>query len=247
LSAESRLPDRLRAEAPAVVEEPRRKRLRPRRGAAKWSAAKHAQLRRPGCRRSRAHQCRAARLTLWIQYRPCPGGLRKTCAWGFRPRKQHRWAEFPAQPVAIPAAPAVVEEPRPEVRRREVVRSEARPARPESVPAPGARTHPRFARSGTDPASAGPGRPALGASSPGTAPAGRIRPPFWQGNPERRKASRRGHSFCQAHPGPAAQAQAERFLRAAPQSPLAGRVRSACQKPDESTKQVNEIAPSREP
>ena len=54
-------------------------------------------------------------------------------------------------------------------------------------------------------------------------------------------------ALCQTHPGPAAQAQAERFLRAAPQSPLAGRVRSACQKPDETAKQSNEIAPSREP
>ncbi len=45
-------------------------------------------------------------------------------------------------------------------------------------------------------------------------------------------------ALCQAHPGPAAQAQAERFLRTAPQSPLAGRVRSACQKSDESGKTV---------
>jgi outer membrane protein assembly factor BamD (BamD/ComL family) len=54
-------------------------------------------------------------------------------------------------------------------------------------------------------------------------------------------------ALCQTHPGLAAQAQAERFLRDAPQSPLAGRVRSACQKSDETAKQSNEIAPDREP
>jgi outer membrane protein assembly factor BamD (BamD/ComL family) len=54
-------------------------------------------------------------------------------------------------------------------------------------------------------------------------------------------------ALCQAHPGPAAQAQAERFLRAAPESPLAERVRSACKKSDETAKQSNGITPGREP
>ena len=35
---------------------------------------------------------------------------------------------------------------------------------------------------------------------------------------------------CQIHPGPAAQARADRFLRRAPESPLAERVRVACRK-----------------
>lgn len=36
-------------------------------------------------------------------------------------------------------------------------------------------------------------------------------------------------ALCQARPGPAARARAERFLRTAPESPLAERVRSACE------------------
>ena len=52
-------------------------------------------------------------------------------------------------------------------------------------------------------------------------------------------------ALCQVHPGPAAQAQAERFLRAAPQSPLAERVRAACQ--GGITKQVNGVEPIRQP
>ena len=43
-------------------------------------------------------------------------------------------------------------------------------------------------------------------------------------------------ALCQAQPGPAAQTQAQRFLHDVPQSPLAGRVRSACQKSDETAK-----------
>jgi len=41
---------------------------------------------------------------------------------------------------------------------------------------------------------------------------------------------------CQVDPGPAAQMQAARFLRTAPESPLAERVRSACQKSAETVK-----------
>jgi hypothetical protein len=43
-------------------------------------------------------------------------------------------------------------------------------------------------------------------------------------------------AMCQAQPGPAAQAQAEHFLRHAPESPLVERVRAACKKSDEASK-----------
>jgi hypothetical protein len=165
----------------------------------------------------------------------------------------------PARPfssVAAPEAPAVVEEPRPkpqppEVRRREAVRGETRPA--------------ETARASVVPSAPAP-RPALDSLDPELTllrqaqddlrvgvPAQALRRlaeydrRFGKGtlNEERRAIG--AIALCQAHPGSAAQAQAERFLRAAPQSPLAGRVRSACQKSDETAKQSNEIAPDREP
>jgi outer membrane protein assembly factor BamD (BamD/ComL family) len=54
-------------------------------------------------------------------------------------------------------------------------------------------------------------------------------------------------ALCQAQPGPAAQAQAERFLRDEPQSPLAGRVRSACERSHETSRQLDGTEPDREP
>ena len=50
---------------------------------------------------------------------------------------------------------------------------------------------------------------------------------------------------CQLHPGPAATARAQRFLQQAPLSPLAARVRSACQADED--KSFNETSPRREP
>jgi outer membrane protein assembly factor BamD (BamD/ComL family) len=50
---------------------------------------------------------------------------------------------------------------------------------------------------------------------------------------------------CQVRPGPAALARAHRFLQKAPLSPLAARVRSACQQADD--KSFNETSPRREP
>jgi len=43
-------------------------------------------------------------------------------------------------------------------------------------------------------------------------------------------------ALCSVRPGPAARAQSERFLQSAPDSPLAGRVRAACEKSSETEK-----------
>jgi hypothetical protein len=163
---------------------------------------------------------------------------------------------LPFQPVAAPEAPAVVEEPRPkpqppEVRRREAVRGETRPAETASVPVVMSAPAPRPALDSLDPELTvlRQAQEDLRAGLPAQAlrRLAEYDRRFGKGtlNEERRAIG--AIALCQAHPGSAAQAQAERFLRTAPQSPLAGRVRSACQKSDETAKQSNEIAPDREP
>jgi hypothetical protein len=153
-------------------------------------------------------------------------------------------------------APAVVEELRrkplpPEVRHREVARNQALSAETAGVPvvASAPVRNPKL-----DPLDPGPTMPRqaqedLRAGLPAQAlrRLAEYDRRFGKGtlNEERRAVG--AIALCQAHPGPAAQSQAERFLRAAPQSPLAGRVRSACQKSDESAKQFNESEPGREP
>jgi len=54
-------------------------------------------------------------------------------------------------------------------------------------------------------------------------------------------------ALCQARPGPTAQARAETFLRSTPESPLAARVRSACEKAKAPENQSNETERPREP
>jgi hypothetical protein len=163
---------------------------------------------------------------------------------------------LPFQPGAAPEAPAVVEEPHPkpqppEMRRREAVRGEPRPAETASVSVVASAPAPRPALDSLDPELTvlRQAQEDLRAGLPAQAlrRLDEYDRRFGKGtlNEERRAIG--AIALCQAHPGPAAQAQAERFLRAAPQSPLAGRVRSACQKSDETAKQFNEIAPNREP
>jgi hypothetical protein len=53
---------------------------------------------------------------------------------------------------------------------------------------------------------------------------------FGKGALEEERRAVAAIAFCQVDPGPAAKAQAERFLRTAPESPLAERVRSTCRK-----------------
>jgi outer membrane protein assembly factor BamD (BamD/ComL family) len=59
---------------------------------------------------------------------------------------------------------------------------------------------------------------------------------FPKGTLDQERRAIQAIAMCQAQPGPSAQAQAERFLRHAPESPLAERVRAACKKPDETSK-----------
>ena len=163
---------------------------------------------------------------------------------------QRPLAESSAPPMAAPEVRAVVEELRPkplpsEMRRREVVRYAPRPVSAvASAPEPG---------------------PALDSLDPELTllrqaqedlrvglPAQALRRlaeydrRFGKGtlNEERRAIG--AIASCQAHPGPAAEAQAERFWRTAPQSPLAERVRSACKRSDGNAKQSNGIEPGRE-
>lgn len=54
-------------------------------------------------------------------------------------------------------------------------------------------------------------------------------------------------ALCQVNPGATAQARAEAFLRSTPESPLAARVRSACDLAHTPGKQINETEHPREP
>jgi hypothetical protein len=197
-------------------------------------------------------------------------------AASFRAAQPHAARRTPpapaARPVVVPEAPAAVEEPGPgplapeapaageeprpkplplEVRRREVVRNEARPTETASAPVVESVPAPSPALDSLDPELTvlRQAQEDLRAGLPAQAlrRLAEYDRRFGKGtlNEERRAIG--AIALCQAHPGPAAQAQAERFLRAAPQSPLVGRVRSACQKSEENAKQFNGIEPDREP
>ena len=194
------------------------------------------------------------------------GGSASLWAWKAHtaspPAALHRTASHrsasrtPPALAARPAAeaPVVVEEPRPrplppEMRRREMARAEARPAGAESVTSVERPPSPTLDSLDPELTVLRQAQEDLRSGLPAQAlrRLDEYDRRFGKGtlNEERRAIG--AIALCQAHPGPAAQAQAERFLRAAPQSPLAGRVRSACQKSDETAKQSNEIAPGREP
>jgi hypothetical protein len=162
----------------------------------------------------------------------------------------------PARPAVAPEAPAVVEEPSPkpvlpEVRRREVARSEARPAETVSVPVSEVTAAPVPALNSLDPELAvlRQAQEDLRAGLPAQAlrRLSEYDRRFGKGALDQEHRAIEAIALCQVHPGPAAQAKAERFLRVVPESPLAERVRSACKKSDETAKQSNGIEPGREP
>ena len=162
----------------------------------------------------------------------------------------------PARPVAAPEAPTVVEEPSPkpvlpEMRRREVARSEARPAETVSVPVTEVTPAPVPALNSLDPELAvlRQAQEDLRAGLPAQAlrRLAEYDRRFGKGALDQERRAIEAIALCQVHPGPAAQAKAERFLRVVPESPLAERVRSACKKSDETAKQSNGIGPGREP
>jgi hypothetical protein len=159
---------------------------------------------------------------------------------------------LPTQPVVVPEAPAVAEEPRPkpvlpEMRRREVARSEARPA--ETVSAPVAESAPALDSLDPELTVLRQAQEDLRAGLPAQAlrRLDEYDRRFGKGALEQERRAIEAIALCQVHPGPAAQAKAGQFLRAAPESPLAERVRSACKKSDEISKQSNGIEPGREP
>jgi hypothetical protein len=196
------------------------------------------------------------------------GGSVSLWAWHERattpPTALHRTAPRHAAARVAPALPrpvavvpeAPVEEtrpkaPPPELRHRDVARSEARPAATVSAPAVEQAPTPIAAPDSLDPELTVL-RQAQEDLRAGL-PAQTLRRlaeydrRFGKGVLQEERRAIGAIALCQAHPGPAAQAQAERFLRAVPQSPLAGRVRSACQKSDEAAKQFNETESAREP
>jgi hypothetical protein len=180
------------------------------------------------------------------------GGSASVWAWKTRtavpPAATARTHAKPRQPAVVaPEAPAPVAEPetilpepevkleiQPEVRRREAIRTV--PRRPEISDPPAAMIAP-------------PPAPALDPLNPELTvlrqaredlraglPAQALRRlndydyRFGKGALEEERRAVAAIALCQVDPGPAAKAQAEQFLRTAPESPLAERVRSACQK-----------------
>jgi len=161
----------------------------------------------------------------------------------------------PSRPVAVPEAPAVVEEPSakpvlPEVRRREVARPEVRPAEPVSAPVTEVTPAPVPALNSLDPELTvlRQAQEDLRAGLPAQAlrRLSEYDRRFGKGALEQERQALAAIALCQVHPGSVAQAQAEDFLRAAPESPLAERVRSACKRSDEISRKSNGIAPGRE-
>jgi hypothetical protein len=143
-----------------------------------------------------------------------------------------------AEPPAIPPEPQVKLEVKleaqPEIQRREVIRGASR--RPEisgtlaaeiaPVPAPGlAPLDPELTvlRQAQEDLRAGLPAQALRRLTD-------YDRRFGKGALEEERRAIAAIAFCQVDPGPAAKAQAERFLRTAPESPLGERVRTACQK-----------------
>ena len=162
----------------------------------------------------------------------------------------------PTRPVAVPEAPAVVEEPSakpvlPEVRRREVARPEVRPAEPVSAPVTEVTPAPVPALNSLDPELTvlRQAQEDLRARLPAQAlrRLSEYDRRFGKGALEQERQAIAAVALCQVHPGSVAQAQAEDFLRAAPESPLAERVRSACKRSDEISRRSKGIAPGREP
>jgi hypothetical protein len=139
-----------------------------------------------------------------------------------------------AEPPAIPPEPEVKLEAQPEIQRREAIRGVARrpeiPGTPAAeiapVPAPGlAPLDPELTvlRRAQEDLRAGLPAKALRRLTD-------YDRRFGKGALEEERRAVAAIAFCQVDPGPAAKAQAERFLRTAPESPLAERVRTACQK-----------------
>jgi hypothetical protein len=247
-------PTPLPPEAPAVVEELRRKPLLPE--VRHREVARNQALSAAGVPAVASAQVRNPKLDPLDPGPTMPRLAQEDLRAGL-PAQAPPWlAEHPAQPVAAREAQAVAEEPRsgplpPEVQRRPVVRYEPRPVEMAKVSAVASAPAPSRALNSLDPELTllRQAQEDLRAGLPAQAlrRLAEYDRRFGKGtlNEERRAVG--AIALCQAHPGPAAQSQAERFLRAAPQSPLAGRVRSACQKSDESAKQFNESEPGREP
>ena len=247
-------PTPLPPEAPAVVEELRRKPLLPE--VRRREVARNQALSAAGVPAVASAQVRNPKLDPLDPGPTMPRLAQEDLRAGL-PAQAPPWlAEHPAQPVAAREAQAVAEEPRsgplpPEVQRRPVVRYEPRPVETAKVSAVASAPAPSRALNSLDPELTllRQAQEDLRAGLPAQAlrRLAEYDRRFGKGtlNEERRAVG--AIALCQAHPGPAAQSQAERFLRAAPQSPLAGRVRSACQKSDESAKQFNESEPGREP
>ena len=247
-------PTPLPPEAPAVVEELRRKPLLPE--VRHREVARNQALSAAGVPAVASAQVRNPKLDPLDPGPTMPRLAQEDLRAGL-PAQAPPWlAEHPAQPVAAREAQAVAEEPRsgplpPEVQRRPVVRYEPRPVETAKMSAVASAPAPSRALNSLDPELTllRQAQEDLRAGLPAQAlrRLAEYDRRFGKGtlNEERRAVG--AIALCQAHPGPAAQSQAERFLRAAPQSPLAGRVRSACQKSDESAKQFNESEPGREP
>ena len=196
------------------------------------------------------------------------GGSLSVWAWKARPSlppaKPKVGIVTPYHSVAAPAPPAVVEEPRPkpvvaDVRRREA-RGEAR--RSMSVSAPVIESIPTPA-----PANVGPATQsrAIQSLSPELTMLRQAQEDLRAGHPAealRRLAEYDRHfvkgtldqerraieaiATCQIRLDRAAQTRAESFLRSAPESPLAERVRAACKKLEGASKSFNEDERGRE-
>jgi hypothetical protein len=143
-----------------------------------------------------------------------------------------------AEPGAVPTESEGRIDPRPETRRRDATRTVSR--RPETSGVSTAEVAPAPALDPLDPELSvlRLAQEDLRAGLPARALRRLVEYDrhFGKGPLEEERRAIAAIALCSVSPSPAARAQSERFLESAPDSPLAARVRAACEKPAEPEK-----------
>jgi hypothetical protein len=144
-----------------------------------------------------------------------------------------------AEPRDLPPVPAVKPEALPESQRRDAIRGVVRrPEIPVAPPAPLAPPVPALESLNPELTVLRQAQEDLRAGLPSQA-LRRLADydrRFGRGALQEERRAVAAIARCQVNPGPAAQSEADRFLRNAPESPLVERVRSSCQKSAETVK-----------
>jgi len=145
-----------------------------------------------------------------------------------------------AEPRTVPTEPEIMLDPRPETRRRDTIRTGSRRPEISGTSTPEIATAPAPALDSLDPELTvlRLAQEDLRAGLPARALRRLVEynRRFGKGALEEERRAIAAIALCSVRPGPAARAESERFLQSAPDSPLAERVRAACEKSAETGK-----------